>query len=137
MKIVLKEPFLLKLSSALAFLWDKSKKTRAARRGESAEKGCFGTKLRFDGERGTVFGRRTAQRRSSHSPETFVARPRDGRRTAQRRTAHGPRSLTGIRDGAAQHGRQLGRSTVAHFARKVRGAKMKVRRQLNSLHYSP
>ena len=27
--------------------------------------------------------------------------------------------------------------TVAHFACKVRGAKMKVRRQLNSLHYSP
>ena len=42
-----------------------------------------------------------------------------------------------IRDGAAQHGRPLGRSTVAHFACKVRGAKMKVRRQLNSLHYSP
>ena len=30
-----------------------------------------------------------------------------------------------------------GASIVAHFARKVRGAKMKVRRQLNSLHYSP
>ena len=90
MKIVLKEPFLLKLSSALAFLWDKSKKSRAARRGESAEKGCFGTKLRFDGERGTVFVRRTAQRRSSHGPETVVARPRGERRTAQRRTLHDP-----------------------------------------------
>lgn len=137
MKIVLKEPFPFKLSSALAFSADESKKSRAARRGESAEKRCFGTKLRFDGERGTVFGRRTAQRRSLHDPEAIVARPRDGRRTAQRRTGHVPRSLTGIRDGAAQHGRPLARSTIAHFARKVRGAKMKVRRQLNSLHYSP
>ena len=85
----------------LLFLRDKSKKRRATRRGESAEKGCFGTKLRFDGERGTVFGRRTSQRRSSHVPETVVARPRGGRCTAQRRTSHGPRSLTGIRDGAA------------------------------------
>ena len=85
----------------LLFLWDKSKKRRAARREESAEKGCFGTKLRFDGERGTVFGRHTAQRRTSHVPEAVVARPRDGRYTAQRRSSHGPRSLTGIRDGAA------------------------------------
>ena len=85
----------------LLFLRDESKKSRAARRGESAEKRCFGTKLRFDGERGTVFGRRTAQRRSSHGPEAFVARPKGDRCTAQRRTAHGPRSLTGIRDGAA------------------------------------
>ena len=68
---------------------------------------------------------------------SVVTRPRGGRCTAQRRTAHVPRSLTGIRDGAAQHGRPLGRSTVAHFACKVRGATMKVRRQLNSLHYSP
>ena len=85
----------------LLFLRDKSKKSRAARRGESAEKGCFGTKLRFDGERGTVFGRRTSQRRSLHGPETDGARPRGGRCTSQRRTLHVPRSLTGIRDGAA------------------------------------
>ena len=108
----------------LLFLRDKSKKRRAARRGESAEKECFGTKLRFDGERGTVFGRRTSQRRSSHVPEAVVARPRDGRCTAQRRSLHGPCSLTGIRDGAAQHGRQLGRSTVAHFACKVRATNL-------------
>ena len=85
----------------LLFLRDKSKKSRAARRGESAEKRCFGTKLRFDGKRGTVFGRRTSQRRSLHDPEAVVAQPRDGRCTSQRRTLHVPRSLTGIRDGAA------------------------------------
>lgn len=35
-------------------------------------------------------GRRTAQRRSLHDPETDVTRPRGGRRTAQRRTLHDP-----------------------------------------------